>query len=239
MIVGQSRNVYLPEADLGLLRGRSHSTLYSQVQARPGAGGGHLGGPGRGYQGAQRFESAAVGLGGCTRRSEASRHLGCGAGHFESMGRFEQIARSAESLDDPSRRLTLRRAVEFFKDAGAAPVIIIPCLVNVSSPTDDPQQLLAGSSIYGAVQNMMLAARAKGIGTVLTTFQPMIDGTLRERLGIPPEAVPTCIVPMGYPDEQRFGPHDSEARRNRRPLGCMGGLREPRRVTLKVLPQLT
>ena len=106
--------------------------------------------------------------------------------HFESMGRFEQIARSAESLDDPSRRLTLRRAVEFFKDAGAAPVIIIPCLVNVSSPTDDPQQLLAGSSIYGAVQNMMLAARAKGIGTVLTTFQPMIDGTLREQLGIPP-----------------------------------------------------
>ena len=126
--------------------------------------------------------------------------------HFESMGRFEQIARSAESLDDPSRRLTLRRAVEFFKDAGAAPVIIIPCLVNVSSPTDDPQHLLAGSSIYGAVQNMMLAARAKGIGTVLTTFQPMIDGTLRERLGIPPEAVPACIVPMGYPDEQRFGP---------------------------------
>ncbi len=122
-------------------------------------------------------------------------------GRVEDMEeRFQQVK------SDPVRRRSLGGAVAMFKDIAKAPVLIIPCLYNVSSPTPDIKGLLAGSSIYGAVQNMMLAARDLGVGTVLTTFQQFIEPTLASELGIPKDALAACVIPVGYPDGQRFGP---------------------------------
>ena len=83
--------------------------------------------------------------------------------------------------------------------------LVIPCLYQLSSPTQDPTGLLAGSSIYGAVQNLMLAARALGLGTVMTTAHQMLDADLRNLLGIPDDAYPVALIPVGYPDAN-FGP---------------------------------
>ena len=100
-----------------------------------------------------------------------------------------------------------RQAIDLVTDLGSAPVLVVPCLVGLSSPTADVQSLLAGSSIYGAVQNMLLAARALGLGTVLTTFHARFEEGLREILAIPAEATPVALVPVGYPaDGERFGP---------------------------------
>ena len=125
---------------------------------------------------------------------------------YESSGSFEGMRRDAQQLEDPSRRRMMLNAVQFMENVAAAPVLIIPCLVGITSPVTDGLSLLAGSSIYGAVQNMMLAARAQGLGTVLTTFNSFIEDTLRSEFHIPDDAVPTCVVPVGYPDGQRFGP---------------------------------
>jgi nitroreductase len=125
---------------------------------------------------------------------------------FESAGRLEEMRRSADQIEDPSRRRMQMGAVAFFENVAAAPVLIIPCLVGVTSPVSEPNSLLAGSSIYGAVQNLMLAARAQGLGTVLTTFNSFMEETLRSEFHLPDEAVPACIIPVGYPDGQRFGP---------------------------------
>ena len=125
---------------------------------------------------------------------------------FEAGGRLEEMRRNAERMEDPTRRRMMRGAIDFFENAASAPVLIVPCLVDVASPVTDPRTLLAGSSIYGAVQNLMLAARAQGLGTVLTTFNSFMEDTLRVVLHIPDGAVPACIVPVGYPDRQRFGP---------------------------------
>ena len=132
-------------------------------------------------------------------------------------GRFvvealEQMRQRAGSEQDPARQRLIRRAADFFANVAQAPVLIIPCLYKVTSPNSDTGSLLAGSSIYGAVQNLMLAARAQGLGTVLTTFQRGIEETLRRELHFPGDAVPVCVVPVGYPDGQRFGPT------NRRPV---------------------
>lgn len=102
-------------------------------------------------------------------------------------------------------RLMMTGARGLFENLASAPVFIVPCIYQISSPTQDPQSLLAGSSIYQAVQNMLLAARALGLGTVMTTFQGAVDGVLRERCGIPDDAVPAAIIPMGFPDGN-FGP---------------------------------
>ncbi len=106
-------------------------------------------------------------------------------------------------LPDPTQRRMLTGAFNLFDNFAAAPVWIIPCLVRPESPAADG--LIAGSSIYPSIQNLMLAARAEGLGTVLTTPQEGIMDDLRAELSIPDNARPVAIIPMGHPDAN-FGP---------------------------------
>jgi len=62
----------------------------------------------------------------------------------------------------------------------------------------------AGSSIYGAVQQLCLAARAYGIGTSLTTLYAGHEEELRELLGLPADALAMALIPMGYPAKGRW-----------------------------------
>ena len=126
--------------------------------------------------------------------------------YARSTDMLEEMSEDMQRTEDPSRKRLLRLAMEFFQDMSGAPVLIIPCLLDIASPVDDSWTLVAGSSIYGAVQNLMLAARAQGLGTVLTTIHPYIEDMLHRELHIPEGAVPVCVVPVGYPDGQRFGP---------------------------------
>jgi nitroreductase len=61
------------------------------------------------------------------------------------------------------------------------------------------------SSVIPAVQNLMLAARALGIGSVPTTLHPTVMERVNALLGIPPEAELHLCIPLGYP-QGRFGP---------------------------------
>lgn len=108
-----------------------------------------------------------------------------------------------ERIEDPAQRRMMRGAFRLFDNFAAAPVLIIPCLVSAQSPA--PEGLLVGSSIYPSIQNLMLAARAEGLGTVLTTPQDGIRDVLADEFGIPEEAVPVAIIPMGWPAVP-FGP---------------------------------
>jgi F420 biosynthesis protein FbiB-like protein len=123
----------------------------------------------------------------------------------ESMGDPAQGRAEAEQMDPVRKRMRLA-SIAFRENVSSAPVLIIPCLVSPTSPSSDVNNLFAGSSIYAAVQNLMLAARALGLGTVLTTFNIRIEDVLRREFGIPDEAKPVAVIPVGYPDGQRFGP---------------------------------
>lgn len=125
---------------------------------------------------------------------------------FEEGGRLQQMRENAAKIEDPTQRRMMERAVEFFGNVAAAPVLIIPCLVSLTSPVSNIDSLFAGSSIYGAVQNLMLAARAQGLGTVLTTFNIAHEDLLRREFGLPDNVRPVAVVPVGYPQGQRFGP---------------------------------
>lgn len=63
----------------------------------------------------------------------------------------------------------------------------------------------AGSSIYPAVQNMLLAARALGLGATLTTLYLNFEKEAEAALGLPPDWHSYAIIPIGYPIG-RFGP---------------------------------
>lgn len=125
----------------------------------------------------------------------------------EASGFLPSIRERLGAAETAREQRMYSQSIDLVTNIGAAPVLIVPCLVGLSSPTTDAQSLLAGSSIYGAVQNMLLAARAIGLGTVLTTFHARFEDGLREILAIPAEATPVALVPVGYPaDGEAFGP---------------------------------
>jgi len=80
-----------------------------------------------------------------------------------------------------------------------APVWIVPCLEG-GTPNRN-----SGSSIYPAVQNMLLAARALGLGATLTTLYLSFETEAEAALGLPEGVHSYAILPIGYP-LGRFGP---------------------------------
>jgi len=81
-----------------------------------------------------------------------------------------------------------------------APVWIVACLVDGPTPNR-----MAGASIYPAVQNMLLATRALGLGSTLTTRHLLFAAEADAALGLPEGVHSYAILPIGYP-MGKFGP---------------------------------
>jgi nitroreductase len=59
--------------------------------------------------------------------------------------------------------------------------------------------IVGGASVYPSVQNLLLAARAEGLGTALTTLLCAVEPQVKELLGIPAGIATAAMIPMGYP----------------------------------------
>jgi len=100
----------------------------------------------------------------------------------------------------PERFRRMLDAAQYLADhIHEAPVWIVPCMEG-ASPTRT-----AGSSIYPAVQNMLLAARALGLGATLTTLYLNFEKEVEAALGLPADVHSYALLPIGYP-MGRFGP---------------------------------
>ena len=92
-------------------------------------------------------------------------------------------------------------AVEYLTDHFAeAPVWIVPCIESADKPNRS-----SGASIYPAVQNMVLACRAVGLGTTLTNRHMFFQKEVDKALGLPDGVHSYAILPIGYP-MGKFGP---------------------------------
>jgi nitroreductase len=97
----------------------------------------------------------------------------------------------------PERFARMLSAAEYLADHfHEAPVWIVPCL---SGPRG------SGSSIFPAVQNMLLAARALGLGATLTTLYLMHEKETEAAMGLPEDVHSYAILPVGIP-MGKFGP---------------------------------
>ena len=83
----------------------------------------------------------------------------------------------------------------------AAPVLIVAC---VDTPASGQAGFQTGASIYPSVQNLMLAARALGLGTVLTTLHRRRKARVHEILGIPDKRFLVPLPPKDI-EEARSG----------------------------------
>jgi nitroreductase len=97
----------------------------------------------------------------------------------------------------PERFARMLAAAEHLADHfHEAPVWIVPCLTGPRG---------SGASIFPAVQNMLLAARALGLGTTLTTLYLMHEKETEAAMGLPEDVHSCAILPIGFP-LGKFGP---------------------------------
>jgi nitroreductase len=104
-----------------------------------------------------------------------------------------------------------------------APVLLMACVdLSVVASTDaalDRVGVISGASIYPFVWSILLAARAEGLGGVMTTMPIGNEPALQARLGIPAHVAIAAIVPLGHPVTQvrklRRGPVEEFARLER------------------------
>jgi nitroreductase len=104
-------------------------------------------------------------------------------------------AASKEPPDSPAGKM-LASARHLGEHLGEAPVLILAC---IALDPDIKPTVTTGASIYPAAQNIMLAARALGIGSCVTTIHKFRDVQVKELLGIPADVETAALIPLGYP----------------------------------------
>jgi nitroreductase len=92
------------------------------------------------------------------------------------------------------------------------PVIVVACLKGIIPPWPPIAAGSAYGSIYPSVQNLLLAARAAGLGAALITLPLWSKFLARRALGLPWTVSPCAVIPLGWP-KGRYGPT------TRRPVG--------------------
>jgi nitroreductase len=84
----------------------------------------------------------------------------------------------------------------FSDDMENVPVVIMACLETWEMRG---RENLLGAHIFPAVQNLMLAAAALGLGTRLTTIWQHRDAEMKALLGVPDDVEMMAMIPLGYP----------------------------------------
>jgi len=135
-------------------------------------------------------------------------------------GAYAAAGRSAaSSLPEAARDRTLKNLAagdylaEHFHELPAILVVCFdPRALMITDAGLGRPAVVGGASIYPAVQNLLLACRAEGLGCVLTTLLCAAEAELRPILALPEPWGTAAYVPIGYPVGKGHGPV------NRRPV---------------------
>ena len=123
---------------------------------------------------------------------------------YRAIGRKvirDRVLASGELPDEAER--VYRRAMILVEHLEEAPALILVALRG-TPPTSAAEASAWFGSIYPAIQNLMLAARTRGLGTTLTTLHKIRDDDVKAILGIPDAFETIALIPVGYP-QGRWG----------------------------------
>ncbi|WP_044512304.1 nitroreductase family protein [Mycobacterium simiae] len=129
-------------------------------------------------------------------RSSSVRDLITAAAHetWKLMADFYRFSLPENEADDPKSRV-LRTMAEHMRVGGAAPVLVLFCV----HPQRGTTELQQGGSIFPAVQNFLLAARAQGLGAAITLWHGSCEEQLRSMVGIPDDWKIATLLTVGWP----------------------------------------
>jgi len=130
-----------------------------------------------------------------SRAEEAKRLIGAAAVRMWAAKRqTDQYDKGTGANPDSPKARMARTMQAYVDDLHRAPCLVLPCMVRYRPPT--PTE---GASMYPAVQNLLLAARALGYGGVITGFHGTVERELKALLGIPEDVFISCTVTLGKP----------------------------------------
>ena len=132
---------------------------------------------------------------------DAGKKRKIGEWYLEAWNRAYGPAVRDAMLAHPDQARTFNSADYLANHLAEVPVLVIATVRKdqfAIGPT-------LGASIYPAVQNLMLAARALGLGTTLTTLHKFHEEEVKQLLGIPEHVETMALIPIGVP-RGRFGP---------------------------------
>jgi nitroreductase len=107
-----------------------------------------------------------------------------------------------QAADDRQRRM-YEDSLRLAEGLGEVPVLILVCATGVDrSKAIDPRVWMG---VYPAAQNLILAARALGLGTTLATYHFHDEEGVRRLLGLPADTLVAATIVLGWP-AVKFGP---------------------------------
>jgi len=110
--------------------------------------------------------------------------------------------------DGVPEEIAEKRASESIERFISAPVLIVACLTmeDMDKYPDEVRQraeyLMAVQSVASAIQNLLLAAHAAGLGACWYCAPLFCPEVVREILKIPPQVDPQALITLGFPDEE-------------------------------------
>ena len=110
----------------------------------------------------------------------------------------------AEAESEPVARRMYDGVMHLLGSYESVPVHVLLC-GKPSYPPQSPSREMLSAALYPAGQNLIVAARALGLGTTFTTFHIAVESVVREVLGLPDDVVLGVMVALGWPDRP-FGP---------------------------------
>ncbi|MEW6299378.1 MAG: nitroreductase family protein [Thermodesulfobacteriota bacterium] len=137
-----------------------------------------------------------------------------GALYAERWAGFATLYRTRlADLPDTVREKTermLRAGDHLGAHFGEAPAIFVFCFnpkeMAITDAKLDRVSVVGGASVYPAVENLLLACRAEGLGCVLTTLLCECEPQVQALLNIPDPWGTAAAVPVGYPARRGHGP---------------------------------
>src|SRR5262245_18385478 len=114
----------------------------------------------------------------------------------------QYVARATARPGAPMPRL-LANADHFAHHLAEIPLLVVVfAQLAVMLATDrhlDRLSIVGGASVYPAVQNLLLSARAEGLGTALTTLLCAVEPQVKALLDVPEGVATAAMVTLGYP----------------------------------------
>ena len=114
----------------------------------------------------------------------------------ELVSKVPAYQQAASAPPDSAERKMIASAQHLADHMAEVPVVIAACIAADGARPG----LTSGASIYPAVQNILLAARALGIGSTLTTVHHRFrHAEVKAALGVPDDVEVAALIPLGYP----------------------------------------
>lgn len=124
-----------------------------------------------------------------------------------ARSRAEQVSTRGQSeLYEAQRARVAKSAVYLASRMGEVPVMIIPCIHGRVEKMGVLEQAGLYGSILPAAWSLMLALRARGLGSAWTTLHLRYEEQVAEILGIPPTVTQAALLPVAYYTGDDFHP---------------------------------